>query len=103
MEIAIQCGKFGPKDLRLLNRCRLWLNVVTLADVSNAAGTHVEDKFHFAERIERDEIGCRNGQQVHQFKPNKKAWKVWVRLLNKLHQESAKWPALLTKGALGLV
>jgi len=84
MEIAIQCGKFGPKDLRRLNHCRLWLNVVTLADVSNAAGTQVEDKFYFAERLERDEIGCRNGQQVHQFKPNEKAWKVWRRLLNKL-------------------
>jgi len=32
----------------------------------------------------RDEIGCRNGQQVNQFKPNEKAWKVWRRLLNKL-------------------
>jgi len=38
IEIAIQCGKFGPKDLRRLNHCRLWLNVVTLADVANAAG-----------------------------------------------------------------
>jgi len=70
MEIVIQCGKFGPKDLRRLNHCRLWLNVVTLADVANAAGTQVEDTFYFAERLERDEIGCRNGQQVHQFKPN---------------------------------
>ena len=58
--------------------------MVTLADVANAAGTQVEDKFYFAKRIERDEIGCRNGQQMNQFKPNKKAWKVWRRLLNKL-------------------
>jgi len=29
MEIAIQCGKFGSKDLRRLNHCTLWLNVVT--------------------------------------------------------------------------
>jgi len=84
MEIAIQCGKFGPKDLRRLNHCRLWLNVVMLADVANAAGTQVEDKFYFAKRIERDEIGCRKGRQANQFKPNEKAWKVWRRLLNKL-------------------
>jgi len=84
MEIVIQCGKFGLKDLKRINHCRLWLNVVTLADVANAAGTQVEDKFYFAERIERDEIGCRNVQQGNQFKPNKKAWKVWRRLLNKL-------------------
>jgi len=52
MEIAIQCGKFGPKDPKRSNHCRLWLNVVTPADVANAAGPQVEDKCHFAERIE---------------------------------------------------
>jgi len=84
MEIVIQCGKFGPKDLKRLNHCRLWLNVVTLADVANAGGNQVEDKFYLAERLKRDEIGCWKGQQVNPFKPNEKDWKVWQRLLNKL-------------------
>jgi len=56
MEIAIQCGKFGPKDLRRSNNCRLWLNVVTPADVANTVGTQVEDKFHVAERTESREM-----------------------------------------------
>jgi len=33
MEIAIQCGQFGPKDLKRLNHSMLWLNMVELADV----------------------------------------------------------------------
>jgi len=54
----------------------LWIAVSWLQFCAGISTSQVEDKFYFAERIERDKIGCRNGQQVNQFKPNEKAWKV---------------------------
>jgi hypothetical protein len=39
MEKACDSGRFSPADRRKLNYCCLYLNVTTLLDVCNAAGT----------------------------------------------------------------
>jgi hypothetical protein len=41
MDIATRSGVFDDPTLRILNQCHIFLNVVTLSDITNAAGTHL--------------------------------------------------------------
>ena len=41
MDLALTSTKFKPYQIRLINYCRLYLWVVTVADISNANGTHI--------------------------------------------------------------
>ena len=75
MDIAIQSKKFKPFQLRLLNYCRLYLRVITLADITNANGTHIPTTIiqGKATAINRNSQWC----HVHQPRPGNRAWQEW--------------------------
>jgi hypothetical protein len=41
MDIATRSGAYDTTTLRIINQCRIFLNVVTVSDIANAAGTHI--------------------------------------------------------------
>jgi hypothetical protein len=42
MDWVVNYGDFSPAQIKRINYCRLSFNVVTVADIGNAEGTHVE-------------------------------------------------------------
>ena len=96
MDLVIQSQMFAPKEVRLLNYCRMYLQVVTLSDITNATGQDLD-------------LTMLNGtcsrlssqtkwHQFNQKRPSANAWKIWRRanLLwanaqGHLHEPLGKW------------
>jgi hypothetical protein len=76
MDIAIKSGKFGRAQLKRLNYCRIYLNVLLVSDIANAAGDALEiNAFKGIPTINTTK------HRVHQKRPNREAWTQWKRLM----------------------
>jgi hypothetical protein len=75
MDLILQSNRFTPKEIRLLNYCRMYLQAVTISDIATATGTELD-------------IMMRNGIRSHsssktkwhhfnQKRPSVKVWKLW--------------------------
>ena len=75
MDIVLASGKFKPVAIRMINYCRLYLRVITIADIANAAGTAIAPgMFEGAESsINRNS----DWYHVHQQRPSARAWREW--------------------------
>ena len=49
MDIAIESGIFTPKELASLNACRLYYDVLTVADICQANGEYLVDDIDWGE------------------------------------------------------
>ena len=76
MDLAIQSGKFKPTQLRQLNYCRLYLNVLLVSDISNANGTNLNPETY---RGSPPDVTTKH--KVNQKRPNSKSWMQWRRLM----------------------
>ena len=74
MQIALD----GNFNLRLIQQCRLRLQVCTLADICDASGRKVE-KWALAQRGRQSVLNW-----VRQGEPSVKAWREWRRMLRSL-------------------
>ena len=74
MQIAMD----GNLNLRLIQQCRLWLQVCTLADICDASGRKVE-KWALAQRGWKSVL-----KWVRQGEPSARAWREWRRMLKSL-------------------
>lgn len=75
MEHVLQSKRFKPSEIRRINFCRLWLRVITVADIANAAGTCIA-----IDKLEWDNASPNANSKwhhVHQKKPNKETWRLW--------------------------
>jgi hypothetical protein len=86
MDIVLQSKKFKPGEVRQVNYCRLYLRVLTLADISNANGTYIlQEAFDGEDRaILKNSKWC----HVHQKKPGVKAWYQWRKACRLISQWS---------------
>ena len=71
-----QVEDLSKTDKLYVQMCRMYLNVQTLADVSNAAGNMIIKEYMEGERIRQSKLKWPN-----QENPPRRAWKVWKRLL----------------------
>jgi hypothetical protein len=55
MDWVVNYSNFGPADIKAVNYCRLYFNVVTVSDITNAQGTHI-DELTGQERTVKSEI-----------------------------------------------
>ena len=85
---ALQCGgnafimdevlasqSFKPFQIRMVNYCRMYLRVVTLADITTAKGEAIDPKV-----MQGDPMAVNansNWCHVHQKRPGPKAWACW--------------------------
>ena len=78
MDHAVQSGAFSTMELHKINHVRLFLQVLTVADISDADGLELnqhqiqEDSQHYRETTY---------VHVHQDKPPTSSWKLWNCLL----------------------
>ena len=80
-------AKFQPKEIKMVNYCRMHLRVLTVADIANAAGNRIDADMHNGEASAINT----NSQwhHVHQKRPNKRAWCQWRRACRQLSKSLA--------------
>ena len=69
---------YSPAQLRLLNTCRQALHAITLADITNAMGTHILDDAYFG----RAPTGRRNIKWPRQPPLQSLDWRLWQHALH---------------------
>jgi hypothetical protein len=81
MDWVVNYSNFGPADIKAVNYCRLYFNVVTVSDITNAQGTHIDEHYWSGKDSE-----IRNHTTWHkrlQDKPaSAKSWGLWRKALH---------------------
>jgi hypothetical protein len=66
------------KALQLINQCRIYLRVLTISDITNPIGAHVETQFYsWREAMQMNNKWV----ETTKPKPNKSAWTYWRQLM----------------------
>jgi hypothetical protein len=95
MDVALQSRKFKPIQLRRLNYCRLYLNVLLVSDVCSANGTEIDP-----EAYQGSQPAVTTKFKVNQKRPDNRSWMEWRRLMyipadrskhHRLQQPLGKW------------
>jgi hypothetical protein len=96
MDAVLATDQFTPKHVRMIHYCRLYLQVLTLSDITLANGTHLDPALYQGQRSILS-----NTTRSHHFRqdrPSPAAWKQWqhaCRLWSKpdgrLHQPLGAW------------
>jgi hypothetical protein len=81
MDMIIECKRFTPLDIRKLNYCRLYLQAVTLADISKPNGHELDPCF--LKGTSSLYSGSTRWHTINQDRPSEKEWKLW-RLANRI-------------------
>ena len=98
MDLVLNSGAFNSKQIRYINRCRLYLQVHTISDISNAQGTHMDLSFYHGDPtlVSSNSLDL----EILQPKPTAKiSWDVWRRACRlwcnsntgKLHNPLGQW------------
>jgi hypothetical protein len=82
MDYVLSSGKFKPAQIRRLNYCRMYLNVLLLSDITNASGDMIERSMYSGDKPSKE----LTKHPVNQPKPDKKARRQWNRLLQILNE-----------------
>jgi hypothetical protein len=98
MDSVLECNQFTPRKIRLINYCRLFLQVHTIADLATAAGTHVDLCFLNGQV---SLLSSRSTDlEIHQERPDTlEAWNEWRKACSlwcnidtgALHQPLGPW------------
>jgi hypothetical protein len=77
MDHILQSNHYTAAEVRKLNYCRLYLNVVTVSDITQPNDNSVDPSFytgHLAASSSRPNL-----MSVHQERPSEQEWKLWRR------------------------
>ena len=80
MDTACNSGLFTPAELKRLNYCRLYLNVLTLSDVTDAKGNRFAPGI--LDGIRSVQQSSSKGPSAKQERPSNETWALWRRLLH---------------------
>jgi exonuclease III len=75
MDLIIQSARYKPADIRKLNYCRLYLNVVTLTDITKPNGHDLDPCFVQGQRSLYS--SSTRWHTVNQERPSEKEWRLW--------------------------
>jgi hypothetical protein len=76
MDMIIQSARFTPQEIRKLNYCRLYLQVVTLADISKPNGRELDPCFlQGAPSLYSNRT---RWHTINQDRPSANEWKLWI-------------------------
>jgi Reverse transcriptase-like len=94
MDIA-QEQKLPTKSLRLINQCRLYLQVLTISDITNPQGTQIDISFYTWKDAHPMKT---RWSKTNYPKPNKSAWTYWRSMLDTItHTNSRRLKTVLGK------
>jgi hypothetical protein len=80
MDKACRSGLFTPAELKRLNYCRLYLNALTLSDVTDAKGNRFAPGILDGTRSVQQSSS--KGPSAKQERPSEVTWALWRRLLH---------------------
>jgi hypothetical protein len=80
MDTACNSGLFTPAELKRLNYCRLYLNVLTLSNVTDAKGNRFAPSI--LDSIQSVQQSSSKGPSAKQERPSNETWALWRRLLH---------------------
>ena len=90
MEVAEEMG-FTPFELRFLNHCRLFLNVISISDITSDSGKSVDPTVMKFKKLPNQQSDPR----THQSKPDHTKWSIWFKFITNItrqQQSSLKKP-----------
>ena len=75
MDLILQSKQFKPAQIRRLNYCRLYLQAITLSDITTNTGLHLD----LSKRNGFPSLysSVTNNVRVHQDRPSQAEWKLW--------------------------
>jgi hypothetical protein len=82
MDPVVTRSLFSPPEVRRINYCRLYLQVLTISDMCNATGDRLAPGIRHGQHLwsqSKSDI-----QEIHQERPNEASWTIWRRFLNTL-------------------
>ncbi len=77
MDAVLQCNYFTPDEIKKINYCRLYLQALTLSDLTKADGKRL-DPYMLVGRPSATSSVTRL-HHINQGRPNENAWKLWHR------------------------
>ncbi len=80
MDAVIATKSFSPPEVRQINYCRLYLQVLTTSDMCNATGDRLAPGIRHGEHLWSQSKS--NIQEIHQERPHEASWTIWRRFLN---------------------
>jgi exonuclease III len=80
MDAVVTCPSLSPSDVKRINYCRLYLQVLTLSDMSNATGDRLAPGIRHGQHLWSQ--SKTTIQEIHQERPNEASWTIWRRFLN---------------------
>ena len=83
VDLAMDSQRFKPAQLKQVNYCRMYLNILVLSDITTAKGDYIDPLMFLGEAQP-----VITKHRVNQAKPSAKAWKQWSRLLLMLTHNS---------------
>jgi len=82
MDLILKSNQFNPKQIRRINYCRLFLNVLLLSDITEPDGSTLTQLTTIQNQSALHPWPLR--KPIHQNKPSSLSWKLW-------HRASAIW------------
>jgi endonuclease/exonuclease/phosphatase family metal-dependent hydrolase len=93
--VIVHSMNLSPTEIRYINYCRLYLNVISVADLSDEDGNYIRQEMYenYAHMINNSSSNCT------QYAPPIRKWSLWRKVLNhltfhnrrKLRQSLGKW------------
>jgi hypothetical protein len=96
MDVVLASKQFTTEEVRKINYCRLYLQAVTVSDISLAGGTRLDP--YFLKGTRGPMSSERKCHHVNQSRPYDKSWNIWqkanylwTRQGTKLYQPLGRW------------
>lgn len=105
MDLFLSFNIFSPKQIRHLNYCRLYLNVILLSDITDISGTHVYSP-EMLRLHGKSKWHCR--RPIYQINPPPRVWKIWDLAIGRIttsrqRLQQTLGPWLLSPGKLSRI
>ena len=80
MDHVLESGQFTPNEIKQINYCHLFLQAITVSDITDPSGTHL---FPGIEKgTESPWMSKNNWHCTNQAKPSTASWKQWQKALS---------------------
>jgi hypothetical protein len=83
MDSICGCRQYAKGQIRQINACRIYLQVLLLSNIATPCGKHVALNYHMGTRYKR--ANWPSIRYLRQQKPSTAAWKLWRKVLNLLY------------------
>jgi hypothetical protein len=76
---VLEQGNFNHKEIRKINYCQLYLQAITVSDISNATGNQLMPGIRFGKYTLWS--GVTHSRKTNQLKPDNSTWRLWSRAM----------------------